>query len=273
MLPDDRRLGAARLLGLVAGLIGALLPCQARADVVRLRSGRTIAIRSLVSDSTTGRTILQLRGGGEVECETTLIVDVVAEDATTAASDPSTAPTTHPPGVVQEPNLGHLPFGAVVARVALAHGLRPSLIHAVIQIESGHNQSARSPKGAVGLMQLMPATAVAYGLGQVESPEGNIEAGVRHLRDFLSRHSLPLALAAYNAGEGAVQRYGGIPPFGETRSYVERVLIAFQRLSGFLPSRSTGVGDAGSSGQTSHDNVQALGVSSKGSGDSAIIAQ
>jgi soluble lytic murein transglycosylase-like protein len=161
----------------------------------------------------------------------------------------------------------------VVARVALAHGLRPSLIHAVIEIESGHSQSARSPKGAVGLMQVMPATAVAYGLGDLRSPEGNIQAGVRHLRDLLSRHSLPLALAAYNAGEGAVLRYGGIPPFAETRTYVERVLIAFQRLSEFLPSHATSLDSKDGPDQATSASVQPLGVSSVGPGDSAIISQ
>lgn len=273
MLREHRRTGAPGALGLVIGLTLALLPLEVRADVVRLRSGRTIAIRSVVSDSTTGRSVLHLRGGGEVECETTLIVDVIADETPVPEGDRPAAPLTHPQAAVDEPSLGHLPFATVVARVALAHGLRPSLVHAVIEIESGHNESARSPKGAVGLMQLMPATAVAYGLDDLRSPEGNIQVGVSHLRDLLSRHSLPLALAAYNAGEGAVLRYGGIPPFAETRAYVERVLIAFQRLSGFLSSRARTNDGAGQAGRASRADVQALGVSSVGPGDSAIIAQ
>jgi soluble lytic murein transglycosylase-like protein len=94
----------------------------------------------------------------------------------------------------------------------------------VIEQESNYQARARSKKGARGLMQLMPATARQYGVQNSYDPKANIEAGVRHLKDLLSRLDLPTALAAYNAGEGTVQRYGGLPPYPETQNYVRSIL-------------------------------------------------
>jgi soluble lytic murein transglycosylase-like protein len=98
------------------------------------------------------------------------------------------------------------------------------LVHAVIEAESNYQPRARSRTGAKGLMQLMPATARLYAVRDPYDPRTNIEAGVRHLKSLLSRFELGLALAAYNAGEGAVRTYGGLPPFAETRAYVARIL-------------------------------------------------
>jgi soluble lytic murein transglycosylase-like protein len=97
-------------------------------------------------------------------------------------------------------------------------------VHAVIRAESNYAPRARSPRGARGLMQLMPETLREYRVHNAFDPTSNIEAGARHLRTLLDRYPLDAALAAYNAGEGAVIRYGGIPPYPETRSYVSRVL-------------------------------------------------
>ena len=91
-------------------------------------------------------------------------------------------------------------------------------MHAVIEQESNYQARARSKKGARGLMQLMPATARQYGVRNSYDPKANLEAGVRHLKDLLSRLELPLALAAYNAGEATIQRYGGLPPFPKRRA-------------------------------------------------------
>jgi soluble lytic murein transglycosylase-like protein len=98
------------------------------------------------------------------------------------------------------------------------------VVSAVIEVESAYRSRAVSPKGARGLMQVMPATGRQYGALDLFDPKVNVEAGVQHLKKLLSRYDLPLALAAYNAGEAAVNRFGGIPPFRETQNYVTRIL-------------------------------------------------
>jgi soluble lytic murein transglycosylase-like protein len=106
------------------------------------------------------------------------------------------------------------------------HGVSEQIVSAVIRVESGFNARAVSPKGARGLMQLMPGTAAILGVRDSFDPASNIDGGVRHLRGLLDRYgnNLSLALAAYNAGEGAVNTHGGIPPYPETQAYVGRIL-------------------------------------------------
>jgi soluble lytic murein transglycosylase-like protein len=118
----------------------------------------------------------------------------------------------------------------LVQQVSEKHGVDARLVKAVIQVESNFNERARSPKGACGLMQLMPATASRYGVGQIFDPQENIDGGVRYLRDLLVMFNsdLSLAVAAYNAGEGAVQRFNGIPNYNETQNYVRKVLALYQ---------------------------------------------
>lgn len=124
-------------------------------------------------------------------------------------------------------------FAPLVDRVARYHHLDPQLIHAVVQVESAYDPAAVSRKGAVGLMQLMPGTASRYGVRDRLDPERNLHGGVRYLRDLLARFDdVVLALAAYNAGENAVERYGNrVPPFPETRSYVNKVLAVWRTLT------------------------------------------
>jgi hypothetical protein len=114
----------------------------------------------------------------------------------------------------------------VIDERAAAHGVRPELVRAVIQVESAFNPRARSPKGAMGLMQLMPDTAADLGVTNPFDPEQNIRGGVAYLRSLLDRFNgnEELALAAYNAGPGAVTKYGSrVPPYRETREYVQKV--------------------------------------------------
>jgi soluble lytic murein transglycosylase-like protein len=117
-------------------------------------------------------------------------------------------------------------IGAQIRHAAERYGLSEQLVTAVIRVESGFNPRAVSPKGAQGLMQLMPATASQLGVRDVFDIVENIDGGVRYLRGLMERfgNNLSLALAAYNAGERAVLQYGGIPPFRETEQYVARIL-------------------------------------------------
>lgn len=119
----------------------------------------------------------------------------------------------------------------LVREAAARHNVDPALVRAVIETESHWNPSARSQKGAMGLMQLIPATAQRFGANDAFNPKQNVEAGVRYLRTLLERYNgnLDLALAAYNAGEGAVDRAHGIPFIRETRNYVQRVQDAYFR--------------------------------------------
>lgn len=114
----------------------------------------------------------------------------------------------------------------LVAQASRTYQVDQSLVHAVIHAESSYNAKAVSPKGAQGLMQLMPATALRYGVRDVFDPAQNVLAGVRYLKDLLQMfgQDKALAVAAYNAGENAVMRYRGIPPYPETVNYVNKVL-------------------------------------------------
>jgi hypothetical protein len=117
-------------------------------------------------------------------------------------------------------------YSAQIREIASRHGVDPALVESVIRAESAFNATAVSRTGARGLMQLMPKTAVALGVRDSFDPRENIEGGVRHLRYLLDRYpgNIPLAVAAYNAGEAAVDAHRGIPPYPETRQYVQRVL-------------------------------------------------
>jgi len=119
----------------------------------------------------------------------------------------------------------------MVDTIATNYGVDPALVRAVIKTESNFNRWAVSNKGALGLMQLIPTTAVRFGVNDAFSPQQNVDAGVRYLKTLLERYNgnLDLALAAYNAGEGAVDRAHGIPAFRETREYVQKVQNAYFR--------------------------------------------
>jgi soluble lytic murein transglycosylase-like protein len=125
-------------------------------------------------------------------------------------------------------------YDEVIRSASDRHNIDADLIRAVIKVESDFNSVARSNKGAMGLMQLMPDTARLHKVMDVFDPTDNIEGGVRHLKLLLSRYQgdLELSLAAYNAGIKAVEKHGGIPPFAETKEYVRRVLSYYQAYRG-----------------------------------------
>lgn len=120
----------------------------------------------------------------------------------------------------------HSQYATEIKEISARHGVDATLVEAVIRAESAFNPTAVSRTGARGLMQLMPKTAAMLGVRDSFNPRENIDGGVRHLRYLLDRYpgNVPLAVAAYNAGEGAVDSYRGIPPYAETQQYVQRVL-------------------------------------------------
>lgn len=130
-------------------------------------------------------------------------------------------------------------YDDIIERHAATHGVRPELVRAVIQVESGFNARARSHKGAMGLMQLMPATAAELGVDNPWDPSENIRGGVSYLAGLLRRfNDERLALAAYNAGPGAVERYGQqVPPYKETQDYVRKIAARTDVLATSRPGR------------------------------------
>ena len=131
--------------------------------------------------------------------------------------------------------LDKLPYADLVASAASTHQLEPALLHAIIQVESRHNPAAVSPKGAIGLMQVLPETARNMGVADARTPEQNIAAGARYMRLLIDTFGsdMQLALAAYNAGQNAVIRHGyRIPPYPETQAYVPAVMDVYRALRG-----------------------------------------
>lgn len=123
-------------------------------------------------------------------------------------------------------------YAALIQTVAQQAQISPELLHAVVQAESSYNSKAKSHAGAMGLMQLMPATAKRYSVANIWDPKSNLTGGAHYLRDLLQLfgQNLQLALAAYNAGENAVKKYGNqIPPYPETKNYVRKVLRVYQQ--------------------------------------------
>ena len=135
----------------------------------------------------------------------------------------------------------HSTYSRDIAEASARYGVPERLIWSVIRVESSFDPRAVSPKGARGLMQLMPETATMLGVRDAFDPRQNIHGGTRHLRAMMERfrHDLPLAVAAYNAGEKPVVQYGGIPPYPETRDYVRQVLSLFGMSVDHLPASRT----------------------------------
>jgi hypothetical protein len=199
----------------LAALLAAfpLLGGVCRAEIVFLTSGRTLSVKShrVEGDSI----VLNLRAGGQITCEARLVDRIEPDEV----PHPDLVPAAATAGTTPD-----RPYADIIDTVAAREGVDPRLVHAVIQVESAYKARARSRKGAMGLMQLMPDTARRYSVDNAYDPGANIEAGIRHLKGLLERFDLSLALAAYNAGEAAVERFRGIPPYPETQNYVRQVL-------------------------------------------------
>jgi soluble lytic murein transglycosylase-like protein len=118
-----------------------------------------------------------------------------------------------------------------IEAAAKNHGIPVDFLHAVIRFESNYDMSAISAKGAIGLMQLMPGTAARYGVRDIYDPGQNIDGGCRYLKELMKLYNndTKMVLAAYNAGQEAVKRYGKIPPYPETRAYIQRIMTAYRK--------------------------------------------
>jgi hypothetical protein len=216
----------------VALLVVMCSAVPARAELVFFANGRTLSVKGHRTEGPL--LVLALRGGGEITCDASAVariepdeVPYPEEDVLAAAaigSKPASGSGREVAPLPSEQLQMDLRYNALIEKASLRYGVDSTLVRAVIQVESNYEHRARSPKGARGLMQLMPATARQYGVSNLYDPASNIEAGIRHLKSLLDRFPLMLALAAYNAGEAAVQRFGGVPPFAETRTYVDRIL-------------------------------------------------
>jgi soluble lytic murein transglycosylase-like protein len=198
----------------------ALGVSEARAEIVFFNTGRTLSIKEHHADPVDeDKLVLTLRSGGEIVCEPAIIDRIVPDEV------PYPEPEADKPAlVVAQAALPPVKYGEIIDKVSAEQGVPPKLVRALIQVESAYHERARSPKGAMGLMQLMPATARQYAVADPYDPAANIEAGIKHLKSLLERLPVALALAAYNAGEAAVQRFNGIPPYRETQDYVARIL-------------------------------------------------
>jgi soluble lytic murein transglycosylase-like protein len=204
----------------------ALSVVPARAEIVFFNNGRNMSIESHHADGDT--VVMQMRGGGEMTMDASLIASI----------EPDEIPHPEPAAVAPEPDVPPPPavpavriqppprLDRIIKTVAKEQGVDATLVKAVIQVESGFEPRARSSAGAVGLMQVMPQTAKQYGVTgrRLYDPRANIEAGIKHLKSLMDHLPLHQALAAYNAGEGAVQRFQGVPPYPETQKYVSTIL-------------------------------------------------
>jgi membrane-bound lytic murein transglycosylase B len=206
----------------------------ASAELVFLKTGRSLSVKAVRYEG--DQAVITLRMGGEVTFDKTTIDRVEPDEV----EYPEPEPTPDPNAVasagaapIDSRPIAETPlaapaipaqFNGLVNELSKRHGVDARLVHAVITVESAYQTRARSPKGAKGLMQLMPDTAKQYGVRNAYNAAANLEAGIKHLKSLLDRFELALALAAYNAGEGAVLRFKGIPPYRETRDYVTKVM-------------------------------------------------
>jgi soluble lytic murein transglycosylase-like protein len=199
----------------LAALVSAAAP--ARAEIVFFTSGRTLNIKGHRDDGQS--VVLTMRGGGEMVCDASVVEKFAPDEV------PYPEPETEKPPVLAPVEAAStVPYGAIIDRVSAEQGVPAKLVRAVIQVESAYQERARSRKGAMGLMQLMPETARQYAVADPYDPASNIEAGIKHLKALLQKLPTALALAAYNAGEATVERFHGIPPYPETQAYVSRIL-------------------------------------------------
>ena len=219
----------------LALLAGAASAWPAAADTALLRNGRVLAVSGFRMEGE--RLVLSMEGGGEIALPPESVIEIrrapsappvgTLPPPATAAGPPEGPPSTGETWLSAPPvqALDRKALRDLAARVARRHQVDTALVLAVIEVESQYDPGAISPRGAVGLMQLMPQTAIRFAVRHPLDPAENLDGGVRYLKELLERYDgqVRLALAAYNAGEEAVERFSGIPPYRETVNYVERI--------------------------------------------------
>ena len=231
----SRRLSLV-LAGLAwAALAGPGTPAPANAELVILTDGSVFKVKGFDQDGE--QALLSFHYGGRMSLPLTRVERVVDDEVEMPEPDPIQVPdemasVIPPPGPInlrfeEGQKVPPGPYGELIYATARKHDVNPQVVAALIRAESAFNSRAVSHKGARGLMQLMPATAQRFGVSKdrLFQPEHNLEAGTRYLRWLVDRFPGDLAkvLAAYNAGEGSVARYQGIPPYKETRTYIRRI--------------------------------------------------
>ena len=188
-------------------------------ETVHFSSGDTLEI---AGHNNSGDTVNLILLNGDTVNFSIEIIDHI--ESTVAPQNPPPTIQTIIPQDFQAEALSQKPFATLIRDAAHRHGVADNLLHAVIQVESAYRPNAQSPRGAMGLMQLMPATASRYNVGDPFDPASNIDAGTRYLRLLLDSYGMRGGLAAYNAGEGSVIKFQGVPPYSETQNYVDRIL-------------------------------------------------
>jgi Transglycosylase SLT domain len=229
-----------RAVPVLLALLAAALPCFA-GDVAVLKNGFSIRHerREVVGDVT--RLYVTTDGSSFVDVPTAEIehFEVAPDVPASSPRVPASGVTLHSSPFGRSASNASVEFAAqpnvdlneVVNSASGRYRLDPDLVNSVIKAESGFNVRAVSPKGARGLMQLMPGTASQLGVPNVFDPQANVEGGTKYLRELLERYNFDLvkALAAYNAGPQRVEQFGGVPPYYETRAYVARIVRDFNK--------------------------------------------
>ncbi|HEX2665732.1 MAG TPA: lytic transglycosylase domain-containing protein [Candidatus Acidoferrum sp.] len=209
--------------GALALLLALLAAPFARAEYIVLRSGERLHVTAYQLLGDTYR--LQLQGGW-VDVQAADVLKIEPEEVfAPLVPDPPVTPASAPSGPYAPP------YRELVRAAALRYGVDAELISSVMEVESNFDAKAISPKNARGLMQLLPETAARLGVKDIFDPQQNIEGGTRYLKELLQlyNNNLTLALAAYNAGPEKVQKYGNVPPYRETVSYVNQVKRKYQK--------------------------------------------
>jgi len=206
-----------QIVVLALAVLSSLNVRQAFAELIFFSGDRSMSVKSHRFEG--DQIIVSLRNGGEMTFDRGLVTAIRPDEV--PYDEPAAQQTIRAAG---ERLIDNTVYEPLIKMASAAHNVDARLVKAVIQAESAYQPRARSRKGAIGLMQLMPKTAEQYKAPNPYDPRANIDAGTKYLRVLLDEFDLPRAIAAYNAGEEAVRRFGGVPPFPETQAYVAKVL-------------------------------------------------